>query len=118
MAKIPDLIEFMKKQGMSSIAPEHIGPYFGNMTAELCTAFTSEAGKVWHCTVAEKEALLLPFDFLVWEKIPAQVDTIGLVFHFWLKSDYDAMEAANRWYISARKPNQWLQNATEALALS
>ena len=74
---------------------------------------------VWYATVGPLQVLVTPFDSVIFESVNKDEDCLGYRANFFLKTDFEsgAMEMLHEWHIASRKPNIYLSNAIEALAI-
>ena len=110
-----ELQKFMSKSGIANVTPDSMQTYMKTMSKEAIDTYCAE-NQVLHGTIEPNEAIVTPFDCVFVEKVGRDTDVIGARINYWLKDEDTKMENLSRWYISVKKPNSWLQHATEALA--
>ena len=116
LVRCQQLKEYMVKCGLSTITQESMQNYLKAMSKEVVDAFCA-TGTFYHGTIGALEALWVPFDYMFLEVVGRDSDTIGFRYCMFMKSDADDMEKLSRWFISIKKPNAILQNASEAMIL-
>ena len=111
------LMDFMRENGVSNIGPESMQTFLKSMSCEVLDKFIAASeNRLFQGTIGPGEALMTPFDFMYLESTKGDCDILGFRVSIFFKEDLDRMEQVSRWLIAVKKPNDWLQNACEALA--
>ena len=105
----------MVKQGLRSTTPDSTHDFLKYMTREAVDSYVATS-KIWHVTVGPGDALFLPFDAVFLERVHASEDCLGFRASTWLHTDAANMVSVNRWLLSCKKPNTYLQEGCDVEA--
>ena len=98
---------------------EAIRNYVKQLSAGVLEEMMNANVTIKSATIGPKQVLMTPFDSVVMETVSKECDIVGLRCLVFFKSDFESgkLEELNEWYISVRKPNAYLSNAVECMAV-
>ena len=109
-----DLYNFMESHGIRDINPDSMQSFLRSIPSASIEEYLTQRKRMWKVTVGPGDGVLLPFGAIFAEKVASSSDVSGFRVSFWLHSDVDKMEDSNKWLVGLKRPNKYLQNATEA----
>ena len=91
-----------------------VGHFFETMKKETVEKLVKVA-PIYHMTCSgPSSAVLMPFNYVFYEKISRAADVIGVKCGFYLKREDEELDCVNRWLNGCNVPNLALQDAVDA----
>ena len=87
------------------------------MSREVVDLFVAGGCALIKCHVQKDEGIIIPFDWMFAEPVHKQEDVYCFRHSFWMKPDLEECEQCERWLLSVKRGNNYLQSGVEALRL-